>query len=514
MDLPVGDKPVYSGALNRFTKIVSSGPWWRGAVVYQIYPRSFLDTTGSGVGDLDGVTARLDHLVWLGVDALWLSPVHPSPGVDGGYDVADHLDVDEGFGGLPAFDRLLAAARERGLRVLLDWVPNHTSTEHAWFASSRSAPDGPHGDWYWWADEPANNWRSAFGGPAWTFDPVRGQYYLHLFTPAQPDLNWNAPGVRAAMLDGLRFWLDRGVAGFRADVVNLIGRDPALRDVAVHDPANLNELVGGYRDPRTHDLLRDIRAVLDSYGAFVVGEVPLADQSLVPSYVDDTQLHRAFDFSLMESPWSAGAWRERIAAAEAAYGPDRAPAWVLSSHDQPRHRTRYGGREDRARVAAAVLLTLRGTAFVYQGEELGLTDLVLTGEQRVDPLGRDGSRAPVPWTPGHRHGWAGDPWLPWPPEAATRNAETLRRPGSILWLYRTLIALRRELRDGPLVLLDAPEGVLAYRRGALSVQANFTDAPVRMPLAGRPRYVTGPHLPNDDVLPPCTAVVCADPASS
>jgi alpha-glucosidase len=481
--------------------------------VYQLYPRSFLDTTGSGVGDLDGVTARLDHLSWLGVDTIWLSPVYPSPGVDGGYDVADHRDVDAIFGGLPALDRLLAAAHGRGLRVLLDWVPNHTSDAHPWFASSRRDPAGPHGDWYWWADEPANNWRSAFGGPAWTFDEVRGQYYLHLFTPAQPDLNWNAPGVRAAMLDGLRFWLDRGVDGFRADVVHLIGRDPALSDLPDPDPANPNDLVGRYRDPRTHDLLREVRAVLDAYpDRFLVGEVPLADPAAVPSYVDSTQLHRAFDFSLMEADWSAAAWRRAIATAESAYGPSRAPAWVLSSHDQPRHRTRHGGREDRARVAACVLLTLRGTPFLYQGEELGLTDPELRDEQRVDPLGRDGSRAPIPWTPEPGHGWAADPWLPWPPFASSRNPAARRAdPGSILWLYRKLIHLRRgraELRDGPLELLDAPDGVLAYRRGPLTVQANFTDSPVRLPLAGRPLLVSGNDMPDRDALPPCTAVVC------
>ena len=484
--------------------------------MYQIYPRSFLDTTGSGVGDLDGVTARLDHLAWLGVDALWLSPVHPSPGVDGGYDVADHLDVDASFGGLPAFDRLLAAAHGRGLRVLLDWVPNHTSDAHPWFVSSRADPAGPHGDWYWWADTPANNWPSAFGGPAWTYDPVRGQYYLHLFTPAQPDLNWNSPGVRAAMLDGLRFWLDRGVDGFRADVVSLIGRDPGLADIEIRDPANLNELVGGYRDPRTHALLRDIRAVLDAYPGdrFIVGEVPLADQSLVPSYVDSARLHRAFDFSLMEAPWCAAAWRARIAAAESAYGPDAAPAWVLSSHDQPRHRTRHGGREDRARVAATVLLTLPGTPFLYAGEELGLTDPELTPEQRVDPLGRDGSRAPVPWTAGAGHGWASaDPWLPWPPHAATRNAAALRAdPDGILHLYRRLIALRHNtpgLRDGDLALLDAPPDVLAYRRGSLTVLANFADAPARVPYRGRVLLASGPSGLAGDTLAPCTAVVLA-----
>jgi len=488
--------------------------------VYQVYPRSFLDTTGSGTGDLDGVAARLDHLAWLGVGALWLSPIHPSPGVDGGYDVADYRDVDACFGGLPAFDRLLAAARERGIRVLLDWVPNHTSDAHPWFVSSRRDPAGPHGDWYWWADEPANNWPSAFGGPAWTFDPVRGQYYLHLFTPAQPDLNWNRPGVRAAMLDGLRFWLDRGVAGFRADVVNLIGRDPALADAVLSDPANLNEFVGGYRDPRTHDLLREIRAVLDGYPdeRVIVGEVPLADQPAVSSYVDDEQLSAAFDFSLMAAPWSAEAWRTRIAAAEQAYGSRGAPAWALSSHDQARHRTRHGDREDRARVAATVLLTLRGTPFVYQGEELGLTDAVIPPERRRDPLGRDGSRAPVPWTAEPDHGWASaDPWLPWPPHAATHNAAVLRADeDSILWLYRRLIALRRThpaLRDGDLTLLDSQEDVLAYRRGGdLMVVANFGDRPV--PCQGQVLLASAPAGCVDGVLAPCSAAILRCPVDS
>jgi len=476
-------------------------------VVYQVYPRSFMDTTGTGVGDLDGVTARLDHLAWLGVGAVWLSPIHPSPGVDGGYDVADYRDVDACFGGLPAFDRLLTAAHERGIRVLLDWVPNHTSAAHPWFVSSRTDPTGPHGDWYWWADEPANNWRSAFGGPAWTFDPVRGQYYLHLFTPAQPDLNWNRQGVRTAMLDGLRFWLDRGVDGFRADVVNLIGRDPALPDHVYTDPADLDELVGSYRDPRTHGLLRQIRVVLDSYPGqrFLVGEVPLADQSAVASYVDERQLHAAFDFSLMEAPWSAEEWRSRIARGGAA------PAWVLSSHDQPRHRTRHGDREDRARVAATVLLTANGTPFVYAGEEFGLGDAVIPESRRRDPLGRDGSRAPVPWTPAPGHGWASaDPWLPWPPEAAHRNAETLRADEtSILWLYRRLIALRRDL-DGGLTVLDSPREVLAYRRGRHTVLANFADHPVRAQYRGRVVLTSGPAGPADGVLAPCTAVVLDD----
>ena len=509
-------------------------PWWQDAVVYQIYPRSFQDGDGDGIGDLEGIRTRLEHLRRLGVDAVWLSPIYPSPGVDGGYDIADHCAVDPDFGDLAAFDRLLTEAHRLGLRVLLDWVPNHTSDQHPWFRSSRLDPHGPHGDWYWWADRPPNAWPSAFGGPAWTFDKQRGQYYLHLFTPAQPDLNWNAPGVREAMAEVLRFWLDRGVDGFRADVVHLIGRDPALPDLPPRANPGLNDLVAGYRDPRTHTLLRDVRRLLDSYPGerVMVGEVSLERTRDVVAYLgtpEAPELHLTFDFSLLEADWDAGAWRRCIAAAEEAHtAAGTWPTWVLSSHDASRHRTRYGGDEDAARAAAVLLLTLRGTPFLYEGEEFGLEDAVVDAEHARDPLGRDRSRAPIPWTADDGHGWPSTPWLPWPPRAREANEAVLRDdPGSILRLYRRLLALRRAvpvLHRGDLTLLDSPAGTLAYRRhlggeerGALWVFANFTSVERNVGYRGTPVLSSARTAPDVRaggdgplVLPPRSAVIVRD----
>lgn len=469
---------------------------------YQIYPRSFCDSNGDGIGDLEGIRSQLDHLAWLGIDAFWLSPVFPSPGADGGYDVANYCDIDPVFGDLPAFDRLVADAHARGLRVLLDWVPNHTSVQHSWFQSSRRDPDGPHANWYWWADKPLNNWQSAFGGPAWTYDETRGQYYLHLFTPAQPDLNWNEPGVRAAMFDTLKFWLDRGVDGFRADAVHLVGRHPALKDVAPRADPGLNDLVNSYRDPRTHEVLRSVRRLMDSYPGerVMVGEVSLDETADVVTYLGTPQhpeLHLAFDFSLLQAPWDAEVWRACIASAEEAHATGgTSPTWVLSSHDANRHRSRYGGSEEAARAAAVLLLTLRGAAFLYAGEELGLQDAIVARERAHDPLGRDPSRAPIPWTRAEPHGWSGSqPWLHWPPDPGRHNPQALRRNrGSILWLYRRLLEMRKKipaLVHGDLELLDSPAETLAYRRslphtanGAVAVVANFGSTPWLVPCDG------------------------------
>jgi alpha-glucosidase len=450
--------------------------WWQEAVVYQIYPRSFADASGDGVGDLDGLRAHLEHLQWLGVDALWLSPIYRSPMADFGYDVADYRDVDPLFGDLAAFDALLEDAHARGLRVLLDWVPNHTSDQHPWFVESRAARDSPKRAWYRWRDgdpqRPPNNWPAAFGGgPAWTWDTATEQWYLHTFLPQQPDLDWDNPEVVAAMHDVLRFWMDRGVDGFRADVVHLIGKDPALADIpeAQFAGGHLN-VVGIHDFAGTHALLRGIRGVLDEYpDRMMVGEVNLMETGLIAPYLgDDDELHLAFDFASLDVPWEAGAWRARIAHVEEVMGA-RWPTWVFSNHDQPRIRTRLGGSEARARAALILLLTLRGTPFLYAGEELGLEDAEVPPDRVVDPGGRDGCRAPLPWTADAGHGWPAAPWLPWPPEPAARSVEAQRADdGSMLALARAVLALRRAspaLRLGTLALLDdVPDGVLAYER--------------------------------------------------
>ncbi len=474
-------------------------PWWQDATIYQIYPRSFLDTDGDGVGDLEGVRRRLDHLAWLGVDALWLSPVFPSPMADFGYDVADYCDIDPVFGDLAVFDALVGEAHERGLRVLLDWVPNHTSSLHPWFIDSRSGRGADRRSWYVWRDpapgdgppqsRPPNNWIRAWSDqPAWTWDEASQQWYLHLFLPEQPDLNWAEPAVEQAMHDTLRFWLDRGVDGFRMDVVHCIGKDPDLAD----DPADLAALshVPLNHRPETHRLLGGIRSVLDAYpGAMAVGEVYLLDTAEVVTYLGPDQLHLAFNFRPLLTRWDAPAWRRQIEVVAAEHEPrDVWPTWVLSNHDNPRHRTRYE-RPGAARAAAVLLLTLRGTPFLYAGEELGLADAAVGPDRVVDPGGRDGCRAPIPWDAGPTHGWAtDDPWLPWPPEVASTNLATERdEPEAIVHLYRRLLAARRAspaLTAGSLTLLDdLPDGVVGYRRshpGAPErvVLVNFTDAAI------------------------------------
>jgi len=461
-----------------------SAPWWQRAVFYQIYPRSFADSDGDGVGDLGGICSRLDYVAGLGVDAIWLSPIYRSPMVDFGYDVSDHTDVDPVFGDLAAFDRLLAEAHRRGLRVLLDWVPNHTSSQHPWFVESRSSRRSPKRDWYVWRDEP-NNWRAAFGGPAWTWDEATGQWYLHLFLPEQPDLNWANPEVVESMHGVLRFWLDRGVDGFRADVIHLIGKDEALPDLP-DELAHL-DVVGLHDDPRTHGLLRGIRRVLDGYEGerAMVGEVQLGSPvALAPYYGRGDELHLVFDFMLLRAPWAAEEFALHVLEAEAAFAPSGAwPCWVLSNHDTPRHRSRYGSSEPRARAAAVLLLTLRGTPFLYAGEELGLLDADVPPAARLDPGGRDGCRAPFPWDATPAHGWPASPWLPWPPEPGLRNpAAQDADDDSILALYRRTIAARRRspaLHGGSWRSLDAPHGSLLYerRRGAdvRRVAVNFTD---------------------------------------
>jgi alpha-glucosidase len=469
-------------------------PWWKRAVVYQIYPRSFLDTSGDGVGDLEGIRRRLDHLAWLGVDAIWLSPFYRSPMADFGYDVADYRDVDPLFGTLEDFDRLLAEAHERDIKVIVDWVPNHTSDRHPWFEEARSSRDSPKRDWYIWRDgtpdERPNNWKAAFGGDAWTWDEATGQWYLHLFLPEQPDLNWRNPEVVEAMHATLRFWLDRGVDGFRVDVVHALVKQQGFPDMP--DDA---QMVDCFDEPAIHELIRGFRRLVDGYDGdrMLVGEVYIMSTARVAEYYGQgDELHLAFNFPPLYAPWDAAKWQKRVDRALEELEPRHAwPTWVLSNHDNPRHRTRYGGSEARARAAAVLLLTLRGTPFLYAGEELGLEDAVIPAEAVVDPGGRDGCRAPIPWDGSVGHGWGGArPWLPWPPEPDVRNAEALRaEPGSILHLYRRILAARREspaLQLGDLDEVSAPDGVVAYRRRAGDDQrvviVNYTDAPVEVAL--------------------------------
>lgn len=504
---------------------MSETPWWKTGVVYQIYPRSFADTNGDGVGDLGGIHAHLDHLVGLGIDAVWLSPIFPSPMADFGYDVADYCDVDPVFGTLDDLDALVGRCHERDIKVLLDWVPNHTSDRHPWFIAARSSRDDPRRDWYWWRDGspdggPPNRWKAAFspGAPAWTWDDATAQWYLHMFLPEQPDVNWANPDVRAAMYDTLRFWLDRGIDGFRIDVVHLLGKNLEIDHAASpDDPEPVHDYAA------THEILREVRAVLDEYPErTTVGEVYLLDPARIGAYygvVDAPELHLSFNFAPMLGRWDAASWRAMIDATHASHDPVGAwPTWVLSNHDKPRHRTRFGGSEARARAAAVLLLTLRGTPFLYAGEELGLEDAVVPAERRVDPGGRDGCRAPVPWTDAPDHGWPAEPWLPFPPDASARNVEVLAADErSILALYRRLLAVRRAspaLHVGAFAWLDAPDGVLGWVRTAgadeRQVWINFTGEPRSVPAGGTVEVAAngaGEGSTFDGVLGPDAAVV-------
>jgi alpha-glucosidase len=452
--------------------------WWEDAVIYQIYPRSFQDSDGDGIGDLRGIEQRLDHLAWLGVEALWLSPVYPSPMHDMGYDVADYKGVDPVFGTLDDFDRLVGAARERGLRVLLDLVPCHTSIEHPWFAERP--------DWYIWRGEP-NNWLSAFGGSAWS--RLNGRWYLHSFYPEQPDLDWRNPDVIAAMQDVLAFWIDRGAAGYRVDAIDRLLKDPELRDdppateafgLPVSDEEAKLALSNSRNAPDTPAALARIREAVGD--AVLIGEVYLPSAKWQP-YLE--HLDRAFAFELLHSPWEAGRLRRAIDATSSRPG----AAWVLSNHDFGRLVTRFGA--ENARSAGLVLLTLPGPAFLYQGDEIGLADGP-GGERVYDRAGRDRFRHPMQWDSSPTGGFTtGEAWLPLVDPEST-NVEAQRDdPGSTLSLVRDLVTLRKLLGDG-LELLDAAPGVLAYRRGDHTVAVNTTAEERPAPAAGEVVLETQP----------------------
>ncbi len=498
------------------------GPWWQQGVIYQIYPRSFQDTDGDGVGDLPGIQRRLDYVHSLGVEAIWLSPIYPSPMADFGYDVADYTDVDPIFGTLEDFDRLLAACHQRGLKLILDLVPNHTSDQHPWFLESRSSRDNPKRDWYIWRDPapgsspdrplPPNNWRSFFGGPAWTYDEATGQFYLHQFLKEQPELNYRNPEVLAAMLDVMRFWLARGVDGFRVDVLWLLMKDPEFRDEPPNpdwdgvDPHQGLLHIHTQNRPEVHPIIRRMRAVMDAFTRntgrerVMIGEIYLPIPDLVNYYGENgDECHLPFNFHLLDTPWQAQAVRRLVDTYEAALPAGAWPNWVLGNHDRSRVASRLG--QAQARVAQMLLLTLRGTPTCYYGDELGMEDVPIPLAQMQDPralnqpeiahlVGRDPARTPMQWDDSPHAGFCApdvEPWLPLAADFPSRNVEVQsQNPTSMLRLFQALACLRRTepaLHRGRYRAVEAvphPASVFAYLRehgtGRFLMVLNFGQA--------------------------------------
>jgi alpha-glucosidase len=528
-------------------------PWWRDAVFYQVYVRSFADSDGDGLGDLPGITSRLRYLCDLGVDAVWITPFYPSPQHDAGYDVADYRSVDPRFGRLEDVDALLARAHDLGLRVVVDLVPNHTSSEHVWFRQALAAgPGSPERARYLFrkgrgpgGDRPPNNWESVFGGPAWTRvdDPTpgsgsRGEWYLHLFDRSQPDLDWRNPEVPAMFEEVLRFWLDRGVDGFRVDVAHGLFKVESLRDQRgipagggdlPSDREERSMVAREARDepmwdqPEVHEVYRSWRGVLEEYSGdrMAVAEAWTQTPQSMARYVRPDELHQAFNFAWLLAPWSASAFADVVRGTLAAVAPvSAAPTWVLSNHDVVRHPTRYGGGSRglaRARAATLTMLALPGSAYVYQGEELGLEEVDVPPESRQDPywfrtgkVGRDGARVPIPWR-GTRSPYGfgprgASPWLPMPDDWAQLTVAAQRRdPGSTWSFYRDALRARRRVpRDGDDVeLVEGRSTVLHLRRGGLTVLCNCGTRPVRLP-AGEVVLASG-RLERG-LLPPDTAI--------
>ena len=489
--------------------------WWRRGSIYEIYPRSFQDSDGDGVGDLAGIERRLDHLVALGVDALWIAPFFPSPMKDFGYDVADYCAVDPLFGTMADFDCLLASAHARGLKLITDFVLNHASDAHAWFVQSRASRDDPRRDWYVWRDPapgggPPNNWLSIFGGPAWTLDPATGQYFLHSFLSCQPDLNWRNPEVETAMFDVLRFWMDRGVDGFRLDAYWMVSKDERFRDNP-EDPDWREGMIPYLRRkpvysgdrPEAIEIARRMRELADGYlgDRVLIGETYLPINRLMAYYGEHGDgLHLPFNFKLIQAAWNARELDETIRRYDAALPPGAQPNWVLGNHDNPRLASRIGGARA-ARAAAVLLLTLRGTPTLYYGEELGLTDIEVPPGREQDPraftepgFGRDGERAPMPWSAEPGAGFSvAEPWLPLPADWPADNVEAQARdPDSMLGLYRRLLALRRAepaLHAGRFFPLGVQGDVIGYLREGddarrFQVAVNISSQPGRFELHG------------------------------
>jgi len=533
---------------------MSADDWWKCGIVYQVYPRSFQDSNGDGVGDLGGIRARLDHLVSLGVDSVWISPIYPSPMADFGYDISDFCDVDPRFGTLDGFDALVQEAHARGLKIILDFVPNHTSDRHPWFVQSRSARSDARRDWYIWRDPapdggPPNNWLSNFGGPAWAFDPATGQYYAHSFLKEQPDLNWRNPEVRAAMYEVLRFWLRRGVDGFRVDVLSQIIKDAEFRDnppnpdfVEGQDPFFRWLMLYNTDLPEVQPIVAEMRRVVDAFSdtrssRVLIGELYLPLTRLVAYYGLNAEgvlkgVQLPFNFQLIATEWQAARIDRFVRDYEAALPAGAQPNWVLGNHDRSRIASRVGPQM--ARLAAMLLLTLRGTPTLYYGDEIGMTDVPIPADEVQDPfeknkpgmgLGRDPERTPMQWSAEEHAGFTtGAPWLRLAADWPTNNVEAQSRDaGSMLTLYRRLIALRRRqpaLNRGNYEALDTEGEVLAYARNGegqrLVVLLNFGASPApispaltpRQPIvlastdAARAEFIQGPL-----VLAPCEGVV-------
>ena len=482
--------------------------WWRHGIFYQIYPRSFQDSDADGVGDLAGVVARLPYLLTLGIDAIWLSPIFPSPMADFGYDISDYTAIDPLFGTMADFDALVMTAHQNALKVILDLVPNHTSDLHPWFVESRHSRDNARRDWYIWRDPaadggPPNNWLSEFGGSAWEYDPATRQYYYHAFLAQQPDLNWRNPDVRQAIHDVMRFWLRKGVDGFRVDVIWHLIKDAAFRD----NPPNPDFREGrpphqrilplySTDQPEVHSVIAEMRRVVDEFdGRVLIGEIYLPVERLVSYYGKDLEgAHLPFNFALLSAPWNARAIEQIIHDYEAALPKGAWPNWVLGNHDRPRVASRVGA--DQARVAAMLLLTLRGTPTLYYGDEIGMHQVAIAPDQVRDPFeknvpgigaGRDGCRTPMQWSAAPFAGFsASRPWLPLPADFVHENVVNLEADSrSILSLYKALIALRKRLRplaSGDYLPIAAQGDLLLYRRqseaSAVVIALNLGAEPV------------------------------------
>ena len=498
--------------------------WWEHGIVYQIYPLSFRDSNGDGKGDLNGIRERLDYLTWLGVSAIWISPIYPSPMADFGYDVADYCNIARMFGTLADFERLVEEAHRRDLKIILDFVPNHTSDQHPWFLESRSSRENPKRNWYIWRDPASdggapNNWLSQFGGPAWEWDERTGQYYYHAFLKAQPDLNWRNREVRNAMYDVIRFWLGRGVDGFRIDVLWHLIKDGEFRD----NPPNpgyrpgdsehrrLLELYTTDR-PEIHEVVAEMRQVFESYEERVmIGEIYLPVERLVQYYgLERPGVHLPFNFQLIQAPWNACEIDRMIVEYDKAVPEEEWPNWVLGNHDQHRIATRIGRAQ--ARVAAMLLLTLRGTPTLYYGDEIGMEDVHIPPDRIQDPyeknqpglgLGRDPQRTPMQWDDSPNAGFtSGTPWLPIANNFHNRNVKmSSQEPTSILNFYRQLIRLRHDrpaLNVGSYRQMYCHGNVMIYERATASerlcIVLNFGNEPerVRLPAAGTILFST--HL--------------------